>query len=41
MKYIRPTHWVDIEKQDGLLFFAQILNETLLIIHFQHTSLRL
>lgn len=29
MKYIRPTHWVDIEKQDGLLFFAQILNETL------------
>lgn len=29
MKYIKTPHWTDIPNQKGLLFFSQILNETL------------
>lgn len=29
MRYIKTTHWTDSTNQQGLLFFAQILNECL------------
>jgi len=29
MKYIKTPHWSDIPNQQGLLFFAQALNEAL------------
>ncbi|WP_029270734.1 hypothetical protein [Flavobacterium sp. KJJ] len=29
MKYLKTTHWTDLPNQQGLLFFAQILNEAL------------